>query len=60
MEQPRTAHAAIPEALYVFLALIFAGTDAIDEEEDDQEDDTPRAAKLRTMILDTCQDGKHL
>ena len=40
------------------MALIFAITDAIDEEDTDQEDrdDTPKAAKLRTMIIDTCQD----
>ena len=56
-----TAYAAIPEALYMFLALIFAGTDAIDDDGDNQDEENddsedPKARKLRTMILDTAQD----
>ena len=55
-----TAFAAVPEDLYMFMALYYAGSDALDYDDTIQdeidEDDDPKAAKIRLMTFDSCQD----
>ena len=57
------AYASIPEALYIFMALMHGGSEILDtdgEEEPDMEDDSQynikKFTKLRRQILDICQD----
>ena len=58
------AYASVPEALYVFMAIMHSGTDALEditEESDDEDEESTsdkyqRASKLRKCILDVCQD----
>ena len=49
------AYSAVPEGLYVFMALMHGGSDVL-QTEDEEFDDKEKAAKLRRDILGVCQD----
>ena len=54
-----TAYASIPEALYVFIAIMYGGSDILDVdavEIETEEDDYEKNSRLRKIILDIAQD----
>ena len=51
------AYASVPEALYVFMAIMHGGSDILDSVPDENLDgDNYKFSKLRKSILDVCQD----